>query len=183
MKETHYTYEPYSDYALENTKYEYSEELIRSKISNLAEALCEEKDSKAIGALGETYASFKLIQKGWILLNRNWHSRFGELDIVMLTPDKILVFIEVKTRRSTRCGIPLEAITYKKRLKTRKTAMKWLQENGSQVRHYSTRFDAISITIPSITIPSKTVPSKNTNSDTQFSNEESIQFKHIQGAF
>lgn len=183
MKETHYTYETYSDYALENTKYEYSEELIRSKISNLAEALCEEKDSKAIGALGETYASFKLIQKGWILLNRNWHSRFGELDIVMLTPDKILVFIEVKTRRSTRCGIPLEAITYKKRLKTRKTAMKWLQENGSQVRHYSTRFDAISITIPSITIPSKAIPSKNTNSDTQFSNEESIQFKHIQGAF
>lgn len=178
MKETHYTYEPYSNYALENTKYEYSEEFIRSKISNITEALCEEKDSKAIGALGETYASFKLMQKGWILLNRNWHSRFGELDIVMLTPDKILVFIEVKTRRSTRCGIPLEAITYKKRLKTRKTAMKWLQENGSQVRHYSTRFDAISITIPSITIPSK-----NTNSDTQFSNEESIQFKHIQGAF
>lgn len=101
----------------------------------------------------------------------------------MLTPDKILVFIEVKTRRSTRCGIPLEAITYKKRLKTRKTAMKWLQENGSQVRHCSTRFDAISITIPSITIPSKAIPSKNTNSDTQFSKEESIQFKHIQGAF
>lgn len=63
MKETHYTYEPYSDYALENTKYEYSEELIRSKISNLAEALCEEKDSKAIGALAKHTRHSNLYKK------------------------------------------------------------------------------------------------------------------------
>ena len=41
----------------------------------------------------------------------------------------------------------MEAITYKKCVKTRKTAMKWLQENGSKICHYITRFDAISITI------------------------------------
>lgn len=153
MEETHYDYETNTDcesyYANNSANYELDnyEKYISNQLLHIAKSMREEKDSKKIGALGESYATLKLMQKGWILLDRNWHCRFGELDIVMITPKKILVFVEVKTRRSIKCGTPMEAITYKKCVKTRKTAMKWLQENGSKICHYITRFDAISITI------------------------------------
>lgn len=153
MEETHYDYETNTDcesyYANNSANYELDnyEKYISNQLLHIAKSMREEKDSKKIGALGESYATLKLMQKGWIPLDRNWHCRFGELDIVMITPQKILVFVEVKTRRSIKCGTPMEAITYKKCVKTRKTAMKWLQENGSKICHYITRFDAISITI------------------------------------
>ena len=92
MEETHYDYETNTDcesyYANNSANYELDnwEKYISNQLSHTAKSMCEEKDSKKIGALGESYATLKLMQKGWILLDRNWHCRFGELDIVMITP-------------------------------------------------------------------------------------------------
>ena len=54
---------------------------------------------KQFGALGEQYAAAWLEEHGWTTLSRNWHTRYGELDIVMLNPEYTVVFVEVKSRR------------------------------------------------------------------------------------
>ena len=61
---------------------------------------------KQFGALGEQYAAAWLEEHGWTTLSRNWHTRYGELDIVMLNPEYTVVFVEVKSRRSMHYGYP-----------------------------------------------------------------------------
>lgn len=78
-------------------------------------------NTKLRGNLGEDLASDFLIQKGYKIIERNFHSRFGEIDIIALN-GKNLVFIEVKTRKSTNFGTPLEAVTSWKIQKIQKTA-------------------------------------------------------------
>lgn len=63
-----------------------------------------------IAIRGENLASDYLTKKGYKILERNFRKRYGEIDIVALDRDT-LVFIEVKTRRSSQFGSPLEAIT------------------------------------------------------------------------
>ena len=77
---------------------------------------------KQLGALGEQYAAAWLEEHGWTTLSRNWHTRYGELDIVMLNPEYTVVFVEVKSRRSMHYGYPQEAITPAKQHNLRKAA-------------------------------------------------------------
>ncbi len=57
--------------------------------------------NKLLGKLGEIIASKEIIKKGFILKHRNYHSRYGEIDLVFLSKKdpKFLLFCEVKTRR------------------------------------------------------------------------------------
>ncbi|MGD1906229.1 MAG: YraN family protein [Leptolyngbyaceae cyanobacterium] len=55
--------------------------------------------TKQLGQLGEALAADWLQQQGWRILARQWHCRWGELDLVVLQPDRCLAFVEVKTRR------------------------------------------------------------------------------------
>jgi putative endonuclease len=50
-----------------------------------------------IGKIGENKACEFLIKKGYVILERNYWKKFGEIDIVARAPDQTLVFIEVKT--------------------------------------------------------------------------------------
>ena len=77
---------------------------------------------KQFGALGEQYAAAWLEEHGWTTLSRNWHTRYGELDIVMLNPEYTVVFVEVKSRRSMHYGYPQEAITPAKQHNLRNAA-------------------------------------------------------------
>ena len=65
------------------------------------------------GAVGEQIAKEYLIKKGYIILATNWRAQHKEIDIIAKHTD-VLVFIEVKTRRSTKFGYPEEAVTAKK---------------------------------------------------------------------
>ena len=69
-------------------------------------------DAKQLGAAGEAYAAGWLEHHGWRVLSRNWRTRYGELDIVALTPEDLIAFVEVKTRRSLRCGLPQDLAIY-----------------------------------------------------------------------
>lgn len=62
-----------------------------------------------IGKLGEDIATDFLIEKGYIIMDRNFECRQGELDIIAKDKDEI-VFIEVKTRTSNKYGTPSEAV-------------------------------------------------------------------------
>lgn len=62
-----------------------------------------------IGKLGEDTATNYLIEKGYIILDRNFECRQGEIDIIAKDKEEI-VFVEVKTRTSNKYGTPSEAV-------------------------------------------------------------------------
>jgi len=85
---------------------------------------------------------------GYVVVDRNWRVRGGELDLV-LERDGEIVFCEVKTRATARFGSPLEAVDGRKRRFLRRTAMCWLDANGRRGR---VRFDVAAIVGSSIEI-------------------------------
>jgi putative endonuclease len=78
------------------------------------------KSKRFYGNLGEEFALKLLFNKGYKIVSRNYHSRFGEIDIIALDKDT-LVFVEVKTRWSERYGKPEESVTATKLNKIRLT--------------------------------------------------------------
>jgi putative endonuclease len=95
-----------------------------------------------LGKIGEDIATVYLQDMGYEILVRNWRFERVELDIVA-RKDSILVFCEVKTRRSVSHGVPSDAITPIKLQHIRTAALHWLTNNQS--RHKGIRFDAISV--------------------------------------
>ena len=51
-----------------------------------------------LGQSGEDFVAQWLKQQGWSILHQRWRSRWGEIDLIGRSPEKLLVFIEVKTR-------------------------------------------------------------------------------------
>jgi putative endonuclease len=98
--------------------------------------------SKELGKQGEEIAAKYLQQEGYRILSRNFRSRFGELDIIC-TRDQAIVFVEVKTRRSTSFGTPEESITRSKKEHIRKVALIYLESYSQAFREI--RFDVIAI--------------------------------------
>jgi putative endonuclease len=97
-----------------------------------------------IGTLGEQAACASLEGLGYRILHRNYRVRGGELDIVC-EKDGTIVFCEVKTRTSTRFGIPEEAVTQLKQRRLRRLALEYMQREG--VRARSMRFDVIAVEV------------------------------------
>ncbi len=98
---------------------------------------------RTLGTRGEELTAERYRADGYEILSRNWRCRQGELDLV-LHRDRVLVFCEVKTRRSDRFGSPIEAITREKRQRIRVLAGRWLDEHKPIVREV--RFDVASVT-------------------------------------
>jgi putative endonuclease len=76
--------------------------------------------TKSVGDLGERIAMNLVKEKGYNILDKNFRSRFGEIDIISKDQDDI-VFIEVKTRHGVKYGKPIEAVTKDKLKKIKKT--------------------------------------------------------------
>lgn len=72
------------------------------------------------GSKAENIACDLLFQNNYKIIDRNFHSRFGEIDIIALK-DNTLIFVEVKARHSLKYGMPEEAVTKSKLWKIRKT--------------------------------------------------------------
>ena len=94
------------------------------------------------GKLGENLAAAYFQALGWTILARNYHTRWGEVDIIA-QEGNALVFIEVKLRRSQIYGTGYEAINPAKQRRIAKAALQYLQENGGLER--PVRFDAFII--------------------------------------
>ena len=80
---------------------------------------------KKLGTWGETQALEYLQANGYELLHRNYHSRYGEIDLIMQTGGQ-LVAVEVKTRSSSAYGIAEYSITRKKYLSIQATMQTYL---------------------------------------------------------
>lgn len=66
-----------------------------------------------MGSRGETFAVSLLESNGYKVIERNFRCKFGEIDIIA-QKDGILIYVEVKTRKSFKFGLPEEAVTKRK---------------------------------------------------------------------
>jgi putative endonuclease len=94
------------------------------------------------GTIGEDLAVDFLQKKGYRILQRNYRFEHGEIDIVA-EDGNVLVFVEVKARRSKEFGEPEDAVTPRKREKIRSTADGYLFENN--IDDKECRFDVIAV--------------------------------------
>lgn len=101
--------------------------------------------ARAVGDFCEDRAWAELESQGWQLLDRNWRCAAGEIDIVARDGDTV-VFCEVKTRRSSRFGSPVEAVTAAKAARLRRLAGLWLRAHGGGVAEI--RVDVMGIVVP-----------------------------------
>ena len=84
------------------------------------------KQRIATGKSGEEAAAAFLEKNGYTVLERNFRTRLGEIDIVAREKD-VLCFIEVKARKSEAFGLPQEALTPAKQGQIIKTALAYLK--------------------------------------------------------
>lgn len=101
--------------------------------------------ASALGTYGEGLACEFLTGLGYELVDRNWRCDQGELDIVA-RDGATLVFCEVKTRRSTAFGSPVEAVTPAKSARLRRLAVSWLRAHDA--RADEVRIDVIGVLSP-----------------------------------
>ena len=94
------------------------------------------------GSLGEEAAAAYLKDKGFSILNRNYRIKSAEIDIIAKDKDTI-AFIEVKTRKSLRKGLPAESVNYTKQKKIISAAMYYIRENN--LNNVRLRFDVIEV--------------------------------------
>lgn len=83
---------------------------------------------KTVGDFGEDLVEEYLRNKGYDILDRNFRKPFGEIDIIARI-DKIVVFVEVKTRKNKNFANPSEAVTISKQQKIIKASQVYLMEN------------------------------------------------------
>lgn len=96
------------------------------------------------GKVGEDYTARLLLDKGYTILARNYHSRYGEIDIIA-RDGKYIIFVEVKTRAVGAKGSPLEAVTRQKRQRLLKTALVFLGDHPALAK-LQCRFDVAGLT-------------------------------------
>jgi putative endonuclease len=101
-------------------------------------------DRKRLGERGEDAAAAFLERVGISVVERNWRCPAGEIDIVALDGEEI-VLVEVKTRRTVAKGTPEEAVTPAKRRRYAKLAAAYVQAAG--ISDVSVRFDVITLLV------------------------------------
>lgn len=94
------------------------------------------------GRVGEMVALKYLIANSANILETNYRTKCGEIDIIAKINDD-LVFIEVKSRSNTKFGYPSEAVNYRKITKIINTAKYYMLKNN--VNNVPVRFDVIEI--------------------------------------
>lgn len=98
-------------------------------------------NAKRIGDRGEALAARYLEKRGYAVLACNYHSRYGEIDMIAADAQYIL-FVEVKTRGRGSLGRPAEAVDLRKQKKLMRTAVDYLQKYPADLQP---RFDVVEV--------------------------------------
>ncbi|MBV9047250.1 MAG: YraN family protein [Solirubrobacterales bacterium] len=99
-----------------------------------------------LGQIGEQVATEHLLRRGFEIVERNYRTRWGELDIIAFD-GRTLAFCEVKTRRlAGHSGSPFDAIGALKRSQIRRMAASWLRDRPAHPYAEQLRFDAVGVT-------------------------------------
>ena len=94
------------------------------------------------GRLGEEIALKYIISKGVTIVEKNYRTKMGEIDLIARMNGE-LVFVEVKSRSNINYGYPCEAVNYKKKRKITNVAKYYILDNS--LEDISVRFDVIEI--------------------------------------
>lgn len=114
--------------------------------------ICPRKNNmdprREFGNAGESRAAEFLAGIGYEVIEKQWRSKFGEIDLICLDGDEV-VFVEVKTRASLASGYPEDSVTGKKLRHLELAGEAYLQQVAWEQRPY--RFDVIAIYLDEIT--------------------------------
>ncbi len=97
-----------------------------------------------VGKWGETIAAHYLEKQGYLVLDRNARTPYGEIDLVVRHETGELVFVEVKTRTSGRFGNPEEAVDARKLEHLINSAQAYMDDRPVEFEH-GWRIDVIAI--------------------------------------
>jgi putative endonuclease len=101
------------------------------------------QDNRAhTGNRGESLAVKALKKKGYQILEKNYRSKLGEIDVIARDRG-VLAFVEVKARRTDRFGNPKLAVTPEKQRKISMVALEYLKKTGQMGK--KARFDVVAI--------------------------------------
>ena len=103
-------------------------------------------NTKKTGDEGEIRACSYLLSKGFAIIERNWRTKGGEIDIIAYKND-ILVFVEVKTLPNGTMDMIQRELNYQKRQRIIKTSKRFLLKHREYNNSY-VRFDVIVIDMP-----------------------------------
>jgi len=100
-------------------------------------------NKRKTGEKWESYVATHLDRKGYRILHKNWTCRWGELDLIALSPSKeCLVFIEVKYKQN-RFGNPYESIGFHKIRSLKRSAQIYISTNIFRQKQF--RFDVVTV--------------------------------------
>lgn len=99
--------------------------------------------AQAIGKRGEDIATEYLLKKKYNVIMRNFHTRYGEVDIIA-ADEQYIIFAEVKTRNQFAVSRPSEWVDFSKQRKIIMTASIYLQKNPTDLQP---RFDIIEVVL------------------------------------
>lgn len=99
-------------------------------------------NNKAVGDFGERLAKEYLEKKNYNILETNFRTRLGEIDIIA-KKDYVIIFVEVKARKNLKYGMPYEAVNHRKMQKIIKVAKNYIAYKSQGDNQY--RFDIIEV--------------------------------------
>lgn len=99
-------------------------------------------NNKEVGNIGELIAEKYLKEKGYIILENNYLTLYGEIDIIA-RKENYIVFVEVKSRNSQKFGQAMEAVDNKKIEKIYNTSLIYIQDKNIQDIQF--RYDVIEV--------------------------------------
>lgn len=99
-----------------------------------------------LGSLGEQLAEKYLKEKGHLILEKNYRTKLGELDIIA-KKDNTIIFLEVKTRTSDAFGAPREAVGNKKQKTIQRLSQQYILHRKLEALSFNYRFDVIEVKI------------------------------------
>ena len=99
---------------------------------------------QAFGELGERIAERWLREHGWKVIQRRFRSGHRDIDLVV-ERDGLVAFVEVKARRGSRFGDPVEAVNWQKQRELGRSARVWIARHGRA--HEAYRFDVVGVLV------------------------------------
>lgn len=102
-------------------------------------------EARTLGRRGERAAEQFLRQRGFQIVDRSSRGGLGEIDLVAVVR-RTIVFVEVKTRRSTHRGDPADAVDPEKQRRLTRLALAWLRRH--ELLEHAARFDVVAILWP-----------------------------------
>jgi putative endonuclease len=102
------------------------------------------KQRQALGLLGERIAAKWFRRDGWSVVAHRFRSGHRDIDLVVRRGDEI-AFVEVKARRGSAFGSPVEAVHIRKQRELGRSARVWVDRHGSPTMRY--RFDVVGVLV------------------------------------